>query len=69
MESESQKAMFYKERVAELERLVGQKQIEVEFLVKLIELASEELGMDIKKNFSIRLLNGTVDISKKTILP
>jgi len=58
MESDSQRALFYKERVADLERIVGQKQIEIEFLNKLIELASKELDMDLKKSFSTKLSNG-----------
>lgn len=41
-----------RERVAELERLVGQKQIEVEFYKKMIDLAQEHYGIEIKKNFS-----------------
>lgn len=41
-----------KERVAELERLVGQKQIEVEFYKKMIDLAQEHYGIEIKKNYS-----------------
>lgn len=56
MQTEAQKTLFYKEKVAELERIVGQKQIELDFLNKLIEIASEELQTDIKKNFAIRLL-------------
>ncbi len=41
-----------KERIAELERLVGQKQIEVEFYKKMIDLAQDHYGIEIKKNFS-----------------
>jgi len=41
-----------KERVAELERIVGQKQIEVDFYKKMIDLAQEHYGIEIKKNFS-----------------
>jgi len=51
MESEAQKTLFYKERVADLERFIGQKQIQIEFLEKLIELASEEFQTDVKKTF------------------
>lgn len=69
MESESQKALFYKEKVAELERLVGQKQIELDFMEKLIELASEELDMDLKKNFSSKLLNGSDNASTNSPSP
>lgn len=69
MESESQKALFYKEKVAELERLVGQKQIQLDFMEKLIELASEELDMDLKKNFSSKLLNGSDNASTNSPSP
>lgn len=41
-----------KTRLAELERLVGQKQIEVEFYKKMIDLAQDHYGIEIKKNFS-----------------
>jgi transposase len=41
-----------KARLAELERLVGQKQIEVEFYKKMIDLAQDHYGIEIKKNFS-----------------
>jgi len=64
MESEAQKTLFYKERVADLERFIGQKQIQIEFLEKLIELASEEFQTDVKKNFSPKLLNGSDKTSK-----
>ena len=38
-----------RQRVAELEAMVGRKQMEVEYLQKLIELSSEDLGIDLKK--------------------
>lgn len=41
-----------RERMAELERMVGQKQIEIEFYKKMIDLAQEHFGIEIKKNFS-----------------
>ena len=63
MESESQKTQFYQNRVAELERIVGQKQLEIDFREKLIALASAELGIDLKKNFSTQVLNGSVSIA------
>jgi transposase-like protein len=40
-----------KERLAELERLVGQKQIEIDFYQKMIDLAQEHYGIEIKKNY------------------
>lgn len=72
MESESQKTKFYQNRVAELERIVGQKQLEIDFQSKLIEIASAELGIDLKKNFSTQVLNGSASIEangKGTPLP
>jgi len=69
MESEEQKTLFYKEKVAELERMVGAKQIEIEFLNKIIELASTDLKIDIKKNFSTIASNGSGKIQLKKNLP
>lgn len=46
-------------RIEELEGLLGRKQIKLEFLEKLIDLASEEFGVDIKKNYSSRHFNGS----------
>jgi transposase len=36
-------------RISELERNVGKKQLEIEFLNKVIDICSEELGYDVKK--------------------
>lgn len=66
MESESYKTERLQQRVAELERTIGQKQLEIDFLTKLLELASEEIGYDVKKNFSLKLSNGTGSDEKST---
>lgn len=50
MDSEVTKTKYLTQRVAELERIVGQKQLEVDFLTKLIALAGEDLGYDLKKS-------------------
>jgi transposase len=49
MESEQHKTLELLERVAELERALGQKQLEIDFLTKVIEVESKEQGIDIKK--------------------
>lgn len=36
-------------RIAELEQAVGQKQMKIDYYEKFIELASEEVGQDLKK--------------------
>jgi transposase len=59
MESEAYKTLMLQQRVAELERVIGQKQLELDFLNKLLEVGSSELGFDLKKNFSTKLSNGT----------
>lgn len=51
MESEALKNDALNKRNAELERIIGQKQLKIDFLEKLIEIASEELKIDLKKNF------------------
>jgi transposase len=50
--SDTKKIKELRERMAELERMVGQKQIEIEFYKKMIDLAQEHYGIEIKKNFS-----------------
>lgn len=58
MESESYKTKRLQQQVAELERIIGQKQLEIDFLEKQLEIGSEELGFDLKKNFSTKLSSG-----------
>lgn len=55
MESEEQKTLQLRQRVAELERIIGQKQLELDFANKLLEVASEDLGYDVKKNIEQKL--------------
>jgi transposase len=66
MESEAHKTMRLQQQVAELERAVGQKQLEIDFLNKLIEIGSGELGFDLKKNFSPKPSNGIGSTGKNT---
>ena len=49
LNSESYRSKELEKKVKDLEAALGRKQLEVEFLNKLIELASEDLGIDIKK--------------------
>jgi transposase len=51
MESETKRVLALLQKVAELERIVGQKQILIDFQNKMIELAEEEYQVDIKKKF------------------
>ena len=58
LESETYKTHKLIERIAELERIIGSKQIQIDVLEKIIELGSEELEVDIKKKFGTPSSNG-----------
>ena len=64
-ESQSAKFKELEQRIKELERNVGQKQIMIEYLEKMIDLAKEELNIDIKKNFATPQSVGSRKIVKK----
>lgn len=52
MESEQGKSKELLKKIAELERALGRKQLEVDFLNKLIEIGKDEFGFDLKKKIS-----------------
>jgi transposase len=52
-------------RIKELEQIVGQKQLKIDYLEKMIDIAKEELNIDIKKNSNILPLVGSRKTSKK----
>lgn len=51
MESEEQKTKLLLNRVAELERIIGQKQLELDIDHKIFELLKDDLGYDVKKKY------------------
>jgi transposase len=53
-------------KIKELERLVGQKQIQLEFKEKMIELAEEMYRIDIKKKFGTAPSSGSGSIDPNT---
>lgn len=48
--SSTQKLNVLEQKIKELERTVGQKQIQIDYLEKMIDIAKDELNIDIKKN-------------------
>lgn len=50
LESETFKVIAQQRKIAELEQLLGQKQVKIEFLEKMIELTEQAYRIDIKKN-------------------
>ena len=63
-ESDTRKINELKKQIAELERLVGQKQIQIDFMAKLIDIAEESYQIDIKKKFGGKGSSGSGSIEK-----
>jgi len=59
MDSEQYRTKELEKRVAELEAALGRKQLEIDLLNKLIEMADEDMGTNIKKNTSTQASTGT----------
>ncbi len=64
--SDTAKIKALHDHIRELERLVGQKQFEIDFLSKQIEIASSQYGVDLKKKLTGQGLFGSGKISKST---
>lgn len=64
--SDTQRIRMLEERIKELERLVGQKQILLEFKDKMIEIAESTYGVDIKKKVGSKLSSGSTSTKKNT---
>lgn len=54
-DSEALKTSELLNKVADLERWLGQKQMQIDYLEKLIEIASKDAGVDLKKNTKVLL--------------
>ena len=65
MDSEQYRTKELEKKIAELEAAVGRKQLEIDFLNKLIEIADRDMGTDIKKNIATHALTGTAKIKGK----
>lgn len=66
MESEAERTRLAEARVAELERALGRKQLELEVAEKILEIASGSLGFDLKKTFGTPPPNGSVSTENRT---
>jgi transposase-like protein len=64
--SDTQKIKALEERIKELERIVGQKQLLLEFKDKMIEIAEATYNVDIKKKVGSKLSSGTTSTGKIT---
>jgi hypothetical protein len=64
--SDTRRIKLLEERIKELERVVGQKQLLIEFKDKMIEIAEATYGVDIKKKVGSKLSSGTTSTEKNT---
>lgn len=64
--SDTQKIRALEDRIKELERIVGQKQLLIEFKDKMIEIAEADYGVDIKKKVGSKLSSGTTSTGQNT---
>jgi transposase len=62
--SDTQRIKMLEERIKELERIVGQKQLLLEFKDKMIEIAEATYNVDIKKKVGSKLSSGTTSTGK-----
>jgi transposase-like protein len=63
-ESNVEKMKELELKVRELEQAVGQKQIKIDYLEKMIGIANDELKIDIKKNSSTQQSTGSKTTKK-----
>lgn len=63
--SETRKIQLLEQRIKELEQMVGQKQILLEFKDKMIEIAEQTYDIDIKKKLGSRLSAGIISSKDK----
>lgn len=64
-DSSNQKMKELEARVKELESTVGRKQIMIDYLEKMMEIAKDELDIDIKKNFGTPQSTGSGKTNRK----
>ena len=64
-ESSNKKVKNLEQKVKDLEQIVGKKQIMIDYLEKMMEIAKDELDIDIKKNFNTSQSAGSGKTKKK----
>ena len=64
--SDTAKIKALEERIKELERIVGQKQLAIDFKDKMIEIAEQRYNVDIKKKLGSKLSSGSGSTKKST---
>ena len=63
-QTQSEKVKKLQQQIAELERALGHKQMQVDFYEKFVEVASEEVGTDLKKKYESAASSGSLTTKK-----
>jgi len=63
-DSQSEKLKQMQQRIAELEQAVGHKQMQIDYYEKFIEIASDEVGHDLKKKYGSAASSGSSKTKK-----
>lgn len=65
-QSDTTRIKSLRQHISELEQLLGQKQFEIDFLRKQMEIASDQYGIDLKKKLSGKHSGGFGNAGKNT---
>lgn len=65
-DSQTEKLKKMQKRIAELEQAVGHKQMQIDYYEKFIELASDEVGQDLKKKYGSAASSGSSKTKKRS---
>ena len=68
-ESDTQQIIALKKENAHLKMIIGEKQIQIDFKDKMIEIAEDHYGVDIKKKFETTPSDIIKNIKKNTHTP
>lgn len=63
-DSQSEKLKQMQKRIDQLEQAVGHKQMQIDYYQKFIDLASEEVGEDLKKKYDSAVSSGSSKTNK-----
>ncbi|HKL19167.1 MAG TPA: transposase [Halalkalibaculum sp.] len=63
-DSQSKKLERLQQKIAELEQAVGHKQMQIDYYEKFVDLASEEVGEDLKKKYGSAASSGSSATNK-----
>lgn len=66
--SDTQRIEALKQHISQLEQLLGQKQFEIDFLKKQMEITSEQYGVDLKKKLSGKQSSGSGNTEKNMVI-